>query len=108
MARLREFYKQQAIPALTKQFGYKNVMAVPRLAKINVNMGLGGAIANAKGLDVASDELATITGQRPGVTPGEKALPALKLPPGKPIGGTRTLRGGREYAFFDPPVDIAP
>ncbi|PYV16416.1 MAG: 50S ribosomal protein L5 [Acidobacteria bacterium] len=107
MARLREFYKQQAIPALTKQFGYKNVMAVPRLAKINVNMGLGEAIANAKVLDVASDELATITGQRPVVTRAKKSIAAFKLRQGMPIGVTVTLRGERMYEFFDRLVNIA-
>jgi large subunit ribosomal protein L5 len=107
MSRLREFYKQQAIPALTKQFSYKNVMAVPRLAKINVNMGLGEAIANAKVLDVASDELATITGQRPVVTRAKKSIAAFKLRQGMPIGVTVTLRGERMYEFFDRLVNIA-
>jgi len=72
MSRLRELYKTDALPALTKQFGYKNVMAVPKLVKINVNMGLGEAISNAKILDVAAEELSAITGQHPVVTKAKK------------------------------------
>ena len=89
MSRLREFYKTDALPALLKQFGYKNVMAVPRLVKINVNMGLGEAIANAKVLDVAAEELSAITGQRPVVTKAKKSIAAFKLRQGMPIGGDR-------------------
>jgi len=107
MARLREHYKKEAVPALTKQFQYKNIMAVPRLVKINVNMGLGEAIANAKILDVASDEVAAITGQRPVVTKAKKSIAAFKLRQGMPIGVTVTLRGDRMYEFFDRLVNIA-
>jgi len=107
MARLREYYKKEALPALTKRFQYKNIMAVPRLAKINVNMGLGEAIANAKILDVASDEVAAITGQRPIVTKAKKSIAAFKLRQGMPIGVTVTLRGDRMYEFFDRLVNIA-
>ena len=107
MSRLRKFYKTDALPALTKQFGYKNVMAVPRLVKINVNMGLGEAIANAKVLDVAVEELAVITGQRPVVTKARKSIAAFKLRQGMPIGVTVTLRGDRMYEFFDRLVNIA-
>jgi len=107
MSRLREFYKVEAIPALTKRFEYKNVMAVPRLVKINVNMGLGEAIANAKLLDVASDELAAVTGQRPVVTKAKKSIAAFKLRQGMPIGVTVTLRGNRMYEFLDRLVNIA-
>ena len=101
MSRLREFYKNEAVPALTRQFHYKNVMAVPRLVKINVNMGLGEAIANAKILDTATEELAAITGQRPVVTKAKKSIAAFKLRQGMPIGVTVTLRGDRMYEFFD-------
>jgi large subunit ribosomal protein L5 len=101
MSRLREFYKNEAVPALTRQFQYKNVMAVPRLVKINVNMGLGEAIANAKILDTATEELAAITGQRPVVTKAKKSIAAFKLRQGMPIGVTVTLRGDRMYEFFD-------
>jgi large subunit ribosomal protein L5 len=107
MSRLREFYKTEAVGALTKQFGYKNVMAVPKMVKINVNMGLGEAIANAKILDVAAEELATITGQRAVVTKAKKSIAAFKLRQGMPIGVTVTLRGDRMYEFFDRLVNIA-
>ena len=90
-----------------KQFGRKNVMATPRLVKINVNMGLGEAIANAKILDVATEELATITGQRPVVTKAKKSIAAFKLRQGMPIGVTVTLRGDRMYEFLDRLVSIA-
>jgi len=107
MSRLREMFKAEAIPALTKQFNYKNVMAVPRMVKINVNMGLGEAIANAKVLDVATEELAAITGQRPIITKAKKSIAAFKLRQGMPIGVTVTLRGDRMYEFFDRLVNIA-
>ena len=107
MSRLREFYKTDALPALVKHFGYKNVMAVPRLVKINVNMGLGEAIANAKVLDVAAEELSAITGQRPVVTKAKKSIAAFKLRQGMPIGVTVTLRGDRMYEFMDRLVNIA-
>jgi len=107
MSRLRELYKTEAVPALTKQFGYKNVMAAPKLVKINVNMGLGEAISNAKILDVASDELSAITGQHPVVTKAKKSIAAFKLRQGMPIGVTVTLRGNRMYEFFDRLVNIA-
>jgi len=100
-------FKAEAIPALTKQFNYKNVMAVPRMVKINVNMGLGEAIANAKVLDVATEELAAITGQRPIITKAKKSIAAFKLRQGMPIGVTVTLRGDRMYEFFDRLVNIA-
>jgi large subunit ribosomal protein L5 len=107
MSRLKEFYKSEALPALIKHFDYKNVMAVPKLVKINVNMGLGEAIANAKVLDVAADELAAITGQRPVVTKARKSIAAFKLRQGMPIGVTVTLRGDRMYEFFDRLVNVA-
>jgi large subunit ribosomal protein L5 len=107
MSRLREFYKTDALPALMKQFGYKNVMAVPRLVKVNVNMGLGEAIDNAKVLDVAAEELSVITGQRPIVTKAKKSIAAFKLRQGMPIGVTVTLRGDRMYEFMDRLVNIA-
>jgi large subunit ribosomal protein L5 len=107
MSRLRELYKADAIPALMKHFGYKNVMAVPKLVKINVNMGLGEAISNAKILDVAAEELATITGQHPVVTKAKKSIAAFKLRQGMPIGVTVTLRGDRMFEFLDRLVSIA-
>ena len=107
MSRLRELYKKEAIPALIKKFGYKNVMAAPRLVKINVNMGLGEAIANAKILDVATEELSAITGQHPVVTKAKKSIAAFKLRQGMPIGVTVTLRGDRMFEFLDRLVNIA-
>jgi large subunit ribosomal protein L5 len=107
MSRLRELYKTESIPALMKQFGYKNVMAAPKMVKINVNMGLGEAISNAKILDVAAEELAAITGQHPVVTKAKKSIAAFKLRQGMPIGVTVTLRGDRMYEFFDRLVNIA-
>jgi large subunit ribosomal protein L5 len=107
MSRLRELYKTEAIPALIKQFAYKNVMAAPKMVKINVNMGLGEAIANAKILDVAAEELTAITGQHPVVTKAKKSIAAFKLRQGMPIGVTVTLRGDRMYEFFDRLVNIA-
>jgi large subunit ribosomal protein L5 len=107
MSRLRETYKSENVPALMKHFGYKNIMAVPKLVKINVNMGLGEAISNAKILDVAADELATITGQHPVVTKAKKSIAAFKLRQGMPIGVTVTLRGDRMFEFFDRLVSIA-
>jgi large subunit ribosomal protein L5 len=107
MSRLREIYKSETVPALTKQLGYKNIMAVPKLVKINVNMGLGEAISNAKLLDVAADELAAITGQKPVVTKAKKSIAAFKLRQGMPIGVTVTLRGDRMYEFLDRLISIA-
>jgi large subunit ribosomal protein L5 len=107
MSRLRELYKTEAVPALTKQFSYKNVMAVPKLVKINVNMGLGEAIANSKLLDVAAEELAAIAGQRPVITKAKKSIAQFKLRQGMPIGVTVTLRGDRMYEFLDRLISIA-
>jgi large subunit ribosomal protein L5 len=107
MSRLRELYKTETVPALTKQFGYSNIMAVPKLVKINVNMGLGEAISNAKLLDVAVDELASITGQKPVITKAKKSIAAFKLRQGMPIGVTVTLRGDRMYEFLDRLISIA-
>ncbi len=107
MSRLREHYRKEAVPALMKQFGFKNIMAVPKLVKINVNMGLGEAIANAKVLDVATEELSAITGQRPIVTRAKKSIAAFKLRQGMPIGVTVTLRGDRMFEFLDRLVNIA-
>jgi large subunit ribosomal protein L5 len=107
MSRLRELYKREAVPALMKHFGYKNIMAAPRLVKINVNMGLGEAISNAKILDVAVEELSSITGQRPVITRAKKSIAAFKLRQGMPIGVAVTLRGDRMFEFLDRLVNIA-
>ena len=104
---MRDIYKKETVSALTKQLGYDNIMAVPKLIKINVNMGLGDAIANAKILDVAAEELSAITGQRPIVTKAKKSIAAFKLRQGMPIGLTVTLRGDRMYEFLDRIISIA-
>lgn len=107
MARLKDKYKKEVVPLLIKEFGYKNVMAVPKLEKIVINMGLGEAIQNIRVLDVASEELALITGQRPVVTRAKKSIAQFKLREGMPIGCKVTLRGDRMYEFFDRLVNVA-
>src|SRR5688500_10337723 len=100
-ARLREHYKTTVMPALVKDFGYKNVMAVPRLEKISINIGMGEATQNAKVLDGAATELGQIAGQKPVITKAKKSIAAFKLREGMPIGVMVTLRGERMYEFFD-------
>lgn len=107
MSRLRERYAKEVVPALRKQFGYGNVMAVPRIQKIVVNMGLGEATANVKIIDAATDELARITGQRPVTTRAKKSIAAFKVRKGQPIGSMVTLRGERMYEFLDRLIAIA-
>jgi len=99
--RLKEHYKKTVVPALTKEFGYTNVMAVPKLEKISVNIGLGEATQNPKLLDGAVSELGLITGQRPVITKAKKSIAAFKLREGMSIGCTVTLRGDRMYEFMD-------
>ena len=99
--RLKERYQKEIVPALVKEFGYRNPMAVPRLCKIVINMGLGEAIQNAKLLDSASQELAAITGQKPVITRARKSIANFKLRQAMPIGAMVTLRGDRMYEFFD-------
>ncbi len=106
-ARLREHYIKKAVPALTKEFGYKNVMAVPKLEKISINIGLGEATQNAKLMDGAVNELAQITGQKPVVTKARKSIAAFKLREGMSIGCMVTLRGDRMFEFFDRLVNVA-
>lgn len=100
-SRLRVRYGKEVAPALMKHFNYTNVMAVPKLEKIVVNMGLGEAIANAKILDVATDELGRITGQRPVITKAKKSIANFKLRQNMSIGAAVTLRGERMFEFFD-------
>jgi large subunit ribosomal protein L5 len=107
MTRLRERYQQDVIPALRKEFGYANVMAVPRLQKIVVNMGLGEATSNAKLADVGADEVGRITGQKPVVTRAKKSIAQFKVRKGMPIGTMVTLRGQRMYEFLDRLISIA-
>jgi large subunit ribosomal protein L5 len=106
-ARLKERYQKEVAPAIAKEFGIKNPMAVPRVEKIVLNMGMGEAIANAKILDTAADELRAITGQKPVVTKAKKSIASFKLRQGMPIGVSVTLRGDRMYEFLDRLVSIA-
>jgi large subunit ribosomal protein L5 len=106
-ARLKQFYQKSVIPALTKEFSYKNVMAVPRLDKISINIGLGEATQNAKLIDGAVNELTQIAGQKPIITKAKKSIAAFKLREGMPIGCAVTLRGDRMYEFFDRLVNVA-
>ena len=107
MARLKEKHKSEVAPALQKEFGFKNIMEVPRLEKIVVNMGVGDAIQNGKLLDAAMDDLAVITGQRPKMNRARISVAAYKLREGMPIGCKVTLRGDRMYEFFDRLVNIS-
>jgi large subunit ribosomal protein L5 len=100
-ARLREKYTKEIAPALQREFGYKNVMEIPKLQKITVNMGLGEAVQNSKVIDVATSELAAVAGQRPVVTKAKKSIAAFKLREGMNIGAMVTLRGDHMYEFLD-------
>ncbi|MFI5174131.1 MAG: 50S ribosomal protein L5 [Terriglobia bacterium] len=106
-ARMKEIYKKQVAPALMKEFNYKNIMAVPQIKKIVVNMGVGEAIANAKILDVASAEVSAITGQKPVIARAKKSIASFKLRAGMPIGVSVTLRGEVMFEFFDRLCNIA-
>jgi len=107
MSRLKDKYQNEVVPALTKEFGYKNVMAVPRIQKIVVNMGLGEATSNAKIVDTGSDELARITGQKPVTRRAKKSIAAFKVRKGMPIATMVTLRGARMWEFLDRLTSIA-
>ena len=106
-ARLREKYQKDVVPALQKEFGYKNVMAVPKVEKVVVNMGLGEATANAKIVDTGADELARITGQKPVTRRAKKSIAAFKVRKGMPIATMVTLRGDRMWEFLDRLMNIA-
>lgn len=106
-ARLKERYQKEVAPAIAREFGIKNPMAIPRVQKVVLNMGMGEAIANAKILDTAVDELRAITGQKPVVTKAKKSIASFKLRQGMPIGVMVTLRGDRMYEFLDRLVSIA-
>jgi len=107
MAKFKEIYLQKVVPALMKRFAYKNVMQVPKLEKIVVNMGLGEAIQNIKILDSAAQELGLITGQKPVITKAKKSIAQFKLRAGMPIGCMVTLREERMYEFFNRLVNVA-
>ncbi len=107
MARLKDYYKSEVVPAMMKQFGYRNTMQVPRLEKIIVNMGLGEAIQNVKILESASAEIGALTGQKPVITKARKSIATFKLRKGMSIGCMVTLRKERMYEFFDRLVNVA-
>jgi len=106
-ARLREHYKKQVVPALMKEFDYRNVMAVPKLDKITLNIGMGEATQNPKLMDPTVAEMAQIAGQKPVVTKARKSISAFKLREGMSIGCMVTLRGDRMFEFFDRLVNVA-
>jgi large subunit ribosomal protein L5 len=105
--RLKEHYTKQVVPALKKEFGYKNPMAVPKIEKVSLNIGLGEASGNSKLMDGAVAELASISGQRPVVTRAKKSIAAFKLREGMAIGCMVTLRGNQMYEFLDRLMNVA-
>jgi large subunit ribosomal protein L5 len=107
MTRLKEKYQKDVVPALQKEFGYKNIMAVPKIHKVVVNMGLGEATANAKLIDTGADEIARITGQKPVTRRAKKSIAQFKVRKGQPIATMVTLRGERMWEFLDRLMNIA-
>ena len=107
MPRLKDTYMSEAVPALMKKFGYKNVMQAPKLEKIVINMGLGDTKDNPKSLDSALDDLAVISGQRPVVTKAKKSVANFKVREGMKVGAKVTLRGKRMYEFADRLMSVA-
>jgi large subunit ribosomal protein L5 len=107
MSRLKDRYVADVVPALRKEFGYTNVMAVPKITKVVVNMGLGEATANAKVVDTGAEELGKITGQKAAVRRAKKSIAQFKVRQGMPIGAMVTLRGDRMYEFLDRLMNIA-
>jgi large subunit ribosomal protein L5 len=101
MARLKEYYQKEIVPALKEEFGYQNMNMIPRIEKVIVNMGLGEAVQDVKIIDKAVEELTLISGQKPVVTKARKSIASFKLREGMPIGAMVTLRGGRMYEFMD-------
>ena len=99
--RLKERYREEVVPRLMSEFGYRHIYEVPKLEKIVINIGLGEAVSNGKALDAAMNDLATITGQRPVVTRAKKSIAAFRVRAGMPIGVMVTLRGDRMYEFLD-------
>ena len=107
MDRLQEKYQKEVVPALTEKFGYKNVMQLPKVEKVIINMGVGEAVGNPKALDAAVSDLTIISGQKPLLTRAKKSLAAWKLREGMPIGCKVTLRGERMYQFLDKFMNVA-
>lgn len=104
--RLKTRYWEEVVPAMMKEFGYRNVMQVPRITKIAVNIGLGEALQNSKALEAASNDLAVMTGQRPVITKARRSIATFKLREGMPIGAKVTLRGDRMWDFLDRLINI--
>jgi large subunit ribosomal protein L5 len=107
MSRLKERYQQDVVPALKKEFGYSNAMAVPKIEKVVVNMGLGEATSNVKIIDTGADELGRITGQKPVTRRSKKSIAQFKVRKGQPVGTMVTLRGTRMWEFLDRLMNIA-
>jgi len=107
MPRLKELYQEQVVPTLQKELGYENIMQVPRLEKVVVNIGMGEALQNAKALDAALQDLSIITGQKPIVTRARRSIAAFKLRTGNSVGVKVTLRGNRMWDFLDRLINIA-
>ena len=107
MERLQEKYQKEVVPELTKKFGYKNIMQLPKIEKVIINMGVGEAVGNPKALDAAVSDLTIIAGQKPVLTRAKKSLAAWKLREGMPIGTKVTLRGTRMYQFLDKFINVA-
>jgi large subunit ribosomal protein L5 len=106
-ARLKEKYTQEIVPAMMKKFNYKNIMQVPKIEKVVINMGVGDAVQNAKLLDAAVNDLTLIAGQKPVITRAKKSISGFKLREGMPIGAKVTLRGDRMYYFLDKLFNVA-
>ena len=107
MARLRDRYREEVVPALKDRFGYENVMQIPQLEKIVVNMGVGEAAQNSRALDGAMDDLARITGQKPQLRRARKSVAGFKIREGMPVGARVTLRGERMWEFLDRLISVA-
>jgi large subunit ribosomal protein L5 len=107
MARLKELYKKEIVPALREKFGYRNIMEIPRIEKITVNIGLGEAIQNVKSLETAAQDLTMIVGQKPVITKAKKSIATFKLRKGMSIGCVVSLRRDRMYEFMDRLVNVA-
>ena len=107
MARLKDKYVAEVAPAMMEKFGYSNVMEIPKVEKLVVNMGVGEAVGNPKVLDAAVNDLMTIVGQRPVITRAKKSIAAFKIRAGMPIGTKVTLRGERMYQFLDKLLNVA-
>ncbi|WP_096438187.1 50S ribosomal protein L5 [Alteribacter populi] len=107
MSRLKERYNGEIVPSLTEKFNYSSVMAVPKIEKIVINMGIGDAVQNSKVLDKAVEELTEISGQKPVITKAKKSIAGFKLREGMPIGAKVTLRGQRMYDFLDKLISVS-